>query len=972
VRRHAKAIVAISALLLSTLVIGVTLASATAPTVTLESASAVTYTSAHVTGKVDPQDKETTYFFQYTADPSQGWRDGASQGPLAAGSGETAVSDDLTNLKPGTGYFVRLVAESSDGQTTAAKATPLFTTQAVPAPTVTLLPPSSLTSTGAKYEAEINPGGTDPVFEVRWHFVCTPGCVGFNFGSIAADNSTHQVSAKSEVLKPNTTYELSLVTENAGGETTTGPISFTTPARAPQLLSSSAKGLRDEANLNARIHPGGLTTTYHFEYGPTAAYGSSTPTKTIGGSDPVDVEANIAGLAPESTYHFHVVAENSLGAVEGPDRSFTTIGFPNSDSCANAAIRAAQGVPQVGDCRAFEMVSPEDKNGADVSYYATQSAPNGNAVAYQSSGAFSGAEGSGHADGYISRRTPEGWQTEAIAPLQVSNPNGALVELTGYEMFTSDLSEGILMSWNDPGIRTADPDAEQRQFYLRTQSGQYLTVSPPAASPSFFGTDPIFIGASEDLTRVFFESSLHLTPDAPAEGINEVYEWVNGEVNVVGVLPDGTIAPSGATTSYQRGNVSTAEHKWSVSPDGSDVVFQSGSPEQIYLRSDGSTTTPISLSQKSGSVGDPAPTGAKFLAAVSADGKTFSKLYFTSSSELTNDAFTGPGQEGSDLYAYDVASGELTDLTANEEPQNPLGARVESEWLAVREGGRYLYFVADGALLPGVTSNLPNLYVLHDGQLDFVRPFSSPNHFPYVSATGRRALIFSNIPLTGEPIGAIGSEQAFIYDQPSGDLTCASCQPVQVPRNTQPHGFLTGYSHPTIYEQHNISADGRRAFFETSAALVPQDTNGEADVYEWENGTISLVSTGRGAEGAHFLDASPSGDDVFIATGQRILPTDRDSNLDVYDARVNGGLPLPPTPGAPCEGDACQSPPSPPNDATPASAGFSGPGNAKPRFAKPRKRHAKKAVHRKKRHARKHGAKAKHRAHARTTTRSHG
>ncbi len=970
-RRHAKAIVAISALLLLTLVIGVTLASATAPTVTLESASAVTYTSAQVTGKVDPQDKETTYRFQYTADPSQGWSDGASQGPLAAGSGETAVSDDLESLKPGTEYFVRLVAESADGQTTSAKAAPLFTTQAVSAPTVTLLPPGSLTSTGAKYEAEINPGGTDPAFEVRWHFVCTPNCVQFNFGSIAADSSTHLVSAKSEVLKPNATYEVSLVTENAGGETTTGPISFTTPARGPQVLGSSAKGLRDEANLNARLHPGGLSTTYHFEYGPTTAYGSSTPTKSVGGSDPVNVEANIAGLTPESSYHFRVVAENAEGTVDGPDRTFTTIGFPNADACPNAAIRAAQGVGQVGNCRAFEMVSPGDKNGADVYIYATQSAPSGNAVAFQSSGAFAGAEGSGHGDGYVARRTPNGWVTEAIAPYQVSNPNGALVDLTGYEMFTPDLSKGVLMSWNDPSVKTADPDAEQRQFYLRTQSGQFLTVSPPAASPSLFGSDPVFVGASEDLSRIFFESSLHLTPDAPAEGTNEVYEWVNGEVNVVGVLPNGTIAPGGATTSYQRGNVSPWEHKWAVSPDGSDVVFQSGSPEQIYLRSDGAATTAISLSQKSGSVGDPAPTGAKFLAGASADGKTFSKLYFTSSSELTDDAFTGPSQEGSDLYEYDIASGQLTDLTANEEAVNPMGARVASDWLAVREGGSYLYFVANGSLAPGAPGNTPNEYVLHDGEIHYIASPSS-FHVPYVSANGKRALIFAGNELTGEPIGETASEQAFVYDQPSDTLVCVSCQPVQVPLNSGPHGFITGYSHPTNYEQSNISADGRRVFFETAAALVPQDTNGAADVYEWENGAITLVSTGRGAEGAHFLDASPSGDDVFIATGQRILPTDRDSNLDVYDARVNGGLPLPPTPGAPCEGDACQSPASPPNDPTPASAGFSGPGNTKPRFAKPRKRHAKKAVHKKRRQAKKHGAKPRHRAHARTTTRSHG
>ena len=584
--------------------------------------------------------------------------------------------------------------------------------------------------------------------------------------------------------------------------------------------------------------------------------------------------------------------------------------------------------------------------------------------------------------------------TEPIAPYQTPNAFGALLDLGGYEMFNPDLTRGVVSNWHDPNERNSEVDNDQRLLFLRDANGGYTKLTPsPAVTPSPFSSDPVFIGASEDLTRVFFESTQQLTPDAPPAGTSEVYEWANGAVSVVGVLPNGTVASEGATTATLRGNVNNFEHKQAVSPDGTDIVFQSGSPSQVYLRSDGATTTPVSLSQKPGSEGEPAAAGAKFLGGASADGRTFSKIYFTSSSELTDDAFTGPSQEGSDLYEFDVASGELRDLTVATGPQNPKGAEVVSEWFHASADGSYLYFFAGGVLAPGGHVNSGNdLYVIHGGETKYVASFTSYWR-PYVSASGARLLIFTKAELTGEDTGSgINDEQAFIYDQSSGAIACASCTPGKTPSSAQPRGFITGYSHPTIHHPTNISADGSRAFFETTTVLDPRDTNGQADVYEWENGAVRLISSGRGAEGAHFLDASASGNDVFVVTGERLLPSDRDSNLDVYDSRAGGGLPLPPPAGAPCEGDACQAPPSAPNDATPASAGFSGPGNARERFAKPRKQRKakkKKAKARQKQRGKQRKSKARHkqrgkqrlakrkrgakqRAHARHSTRRHG
>jgi hypothetical protein len=76
------------------------------------------------------------------------------------------------------------------------------------------------------------------------------------------------------------------------------------------------------------------------------------------------------------------------------------------------------------------------------------------------------------------------------------------------------------------------------------------------------------------------------------------------------------------------------------------------------------------------------------------------------------------------------------------------------------------------------------------------------------------------------------------------------------------------------------------------------------------------------------LDASPTGDDVFFSTGQSLVKADP-GLVDVYDARVDGGLPEPPPPAAGCEGEACQGAYAPPAAPTPASSLFQGPGNVK-------------------------------------------
>ena len=81
--------------------------------------------------------------------------------------------------------------------------------------------------------------------------------------------------------------------------------------------------------LLGKVNPSGAATTYLFQYGPTTLYGAMTPAVAVGGGTAtINVVANIAGLAPATTYHYRLVASNSKGTTRGADRTFRTKNQP--------------------------------------------------------------------------------------------------------------------------------------------------------------------------------------------------------------------------------------------------------------------------------------------------------------------------------------------------------------------------------------------------------------------------------------------------------------------------------------------------------------------------------------------------------------------------------------------------------------------------------------------------------------------
>ena len=107
----------------------------------------------------------------------------------------------------------------------------------------------------------------------------------------------------------------------------------------PMVVTGPATGVSAQAaTLIGSVTANGVATSYHFEYGPTTAYGSTTPATDPGtGLGALPVTAALDGLSPGTTYHYRLVAGNKAGVTRGYDKSFTTASATSSPSGSSPA-----------------------------------------------------------------------------------------------------------------------------------------------------------------------------------------------------------------------------------------------------------------------------------------------------------------------------------------------------------------------------------------------------------------------------------------------------------------------------------------------------------------------------------------------------------------------------------------------------------------------------------------------------------
>ena len=173
-----------------------------------------------------------------------------------------------------------------------------------------------------------------------------------------------------------------------------------------------------------------------------------------------------------------------------------------------------------------------------------------------------------------------------------------------------------------------------------------------------------------------------------------------------------------------------------------------------------------------------------------------------------------------------------------------------------------------------------------------------------ISSDGRYAVL--NTPTGHEAADVDGELDAYRFDAALDSFTRLSAG------SAGGNGAYSTTVVPTVPSEdvmrdlpfRGLSEDGSRAFFTTAERLVPEDRNEVADVYEWANGSLGLISGGAGAEPSYLMGSSADGSTVVFETASVLLPSDRDGeDLDYYAARIGGGFPEAPPPGEPCPCD---------------------------------------------------------------------
>jgi hypothetical protein len=263
-----------------------------------------------------------------------------------------------------------------------------------------------------------------------------------------------------------------------------------------------------------------------------------------------------------------------------------------------------------------------------------------------------------------------------------------------------------------------------------------------------------------------------------------------------------------------------------------------------------------------------APAPVSFSGAT-ADGKF---AYLTTTQQLTN----ADEDSTNDLYRYSVASGKLTLISGA--PSAVTGEVLQAS-VFPSEDDSSVYFRAVGEIIPGESTPGEKLFMADADGLHLV----AAGQFPGIgevqsSANGQEALFVTPTGISAADTD--GQNDAYLYDAEAETVTWISTGPsggngafsasIEAPSPLNREEFEYGNRRP----YYAIDAAGDRAFFTTEESLVPEDTNGVFDVYEWWHGEVGLVSPGNQPLKSDFGGVSRDGRTVLFATNASLFPYD--------------------------------------------------------------------------------------------------
>ncbi len=969
----------------------------------------VTGTSAHVSqSEVVPHGMETRWRFETATSQSGPWS------PVAGASGVISLAEaealpegggvrfenSLSALKPGTTYYLRLFAENATGEEgrnaldepIVTETRDMATFQTSGAPDVSTFAVHGLHGEALRIMGSVNPNSVLTSGEQTITVEGSPagGTFTLSFegettGPIAFNASASSVGTALEALPALRYFEedrdrwgspVTVAGPDGGpytvyfGEFTTVPTENPLFGKEVPQITADASGLTPSGTgmvTVATVLRGGegYDASYHFEYVAQKQFeapggdggfaeASDTPDVEVGSGDMNDyVGADLPTLKAGETYRFRLVATNTSPGnpvVDGEEQSLTVpapsvAGASEAGAgCPNEDLRTGLSALLL-DCRAYEQVTPVEKSATQElfnyggSFGAREVAvgEDGDHVMFAGVTVKYGFEPGAGQSPYVFSRGGTGWSRIG------GTPAGAGVFHDTPQIWSADFGSLAFESSYTTSPTNISPLTD---YGVGPAGGPYATVAevPTVAVESaphgFVG----WVAASRDYSKLILQVPDHavLGHSTHTREGSDLYEYSNGtvrQVNVVGPAPEHTIGSCGAIIAGSTGpfhgfNREALAASHVVSGDGSSVFFEAApgsdcsEATHLYVRVDGggadqetidvgqyrfvaaSSDGSVALLEKPSGKGVEDPGLYLYelggMPKLLKDSQVAAEEANLLVSEDLSTVYVVSGQvQSPDLYRYDVADERLTFITH-------LTVDSERNYYATSIDGRYFYFIASS--VAGLPSGGPELQT------------------PHAEHKGR-------------------TSQVFRYDRGEDLVQCMSCASSFDPEPKLSALFAEDGSDVA-------SENGDYVFFDTPAALVPGDVDGQiapeglhtqdggehtssndslsSDVYEWRKdgiggceqiqGCVSLITSGHGGFLNILLGTTMSGNDVFFATKESLVGSDRDSAMDIYDARVDGGFPEPGQP-VECAGDACAPPVAAPIDQTPASFAFQGMGN---------------------------------------------
>jgi NHL repeat-containing protein len=549
--------------------------------------------------------------------------DPAGKEVQAFGKGEFAESTGMAaNLCPGSEPPGNLfVSNSVSGVGPPASKAPFvraYGTDPVGCFKARTLPADPVAEITATLHGTVNPDG-GPVSECRFEYGLTEAydqsqpCVETS-GQIGEGIEPVQVHAGLTGLTAGTVYHFRLRAKIGGEDEDGADLTFKTFGPPVITRDRTVMVNQTDAALRGLVNPEGFISTYHVEYGLTEAYGQSTPSVPVGADGDRSehaVAATLEGLSPGSIYHWRIVANNSSGTTASDDHIITTYGGSDGlgGSCANSVLRSGPSA-FLPDCRAYEMVSPIEKNGGDIlngpdnvadpgGY--VQAAPSGDRLAYTATAVFDDQPNSFRYNEYLAERGAGGWSNQGVhPPVTGGATDSVLLGLhRDFMAFTPDLCSTWFIDYQTPPI-TPDSQPGFRNLYRRDNcapgAGAYEAMIPfppglPEGTKSENYVDQSSVqGISEDGRHAVFTARAALTANAPAGSALQVYDRIGGQNHLVSILPRGvgSDAENGIGSS---GPIFNLQH--AVSEDGSLIYWTASLASgrgRLYVRRNASET----------------------------------------------------------------------------------------------------------------------------------------------------------------------------------------------------------------------------------------------------------------------------------------------------------------------------------------------------------------------------------------------